>query len=538
MEKILKEILNKSLCDFYKPIENSLDIEIPPEESFGDFATPIAMRLARDLKKSPKIIATEIVQRIDKSDIFERIEIAGPGYINFTFRRDFLINELKKLIHEGKKYLFEDIGRGKRVQIEFVSANPTGPLHLGHGRGAALGSALANLLHAVGYKVEKEYYINDAGRQIKLLGLSVEARYRELIGLEAEFPPDGYRGEYINNLAREFLESGEKEEEITEFAYKRMLAEIKQDLADFGITYDSWQSEKMLFESGQVKMAIKELKESHCIYEKEGAVWFKSKAFGDDKDRVIIKKDGEFTYFASDIAYHRNKIQRGYDEIINIWGADHHGYIPRIKAVIQSFGYSPEKLKILLVQMVSLLRNGIPIQMSKRAGEFITLREIIDEIGADTTKFIFLTRRHDSHLEIDVENAKKESHENPVYYVQYAYARINSIFNRFYKQNGQIDFSDFANLNSELFNDEEFKLIKKVLISPLIFKNAAIAYEPHRITFYIQDLASMFHTYYQKYRVISDELELTKMRLALCYSIMIVLRSALEILGVKAPERM
>lgn len=538
MEKILKEILNKSLCDFYKSIENSLDIEIPTEESFGDFATPIAMRLARDLKKSPKMIATEIVQRINKSDIFERIEIAGPGYINFTFRRDFLINELKKLIHKGKKYLFEDIGRGKRVQIEFVSANPTGPLHLGHGRGAALGSALANLLHAVGYKVEKEYYINDAGRQIKLLGLSVKARYRELIGLETAFPPDGYRGEYINNLAREFLESGVREENITEFAYKRMLAEIKQDLADFGITYDSWQSEKELIESGQVEMALMELKERHYTYEKEGAVWFKSKALGDDKDRVIIKKDGELTYFASDIAYHRNKIQRGYDEIINIWGADHHGYIPRIKAVVQSLGYPPEKLKILIVQMVSLLRNGIPIQMSKRAGEFITLREIINEIGADTTKFIFLTRRHDSHLEIDVENAKKESHENPVYYVQYAYARINSIFNRFYKQNGQIDFSDFSNLNSELFNDEEYKLIKKVLISPLIFKNAAIACEPHRITFYIQDLASMFHTYYQKYRVISDDPELTKMRLALCYSIMIVLKSALEILGVKAPERM
>ncbi|MCX7914099.1 MAG: arginine--tRNA ligase, partial [Thermodesulfovibrionales bacterium] len=532
MEKILREILKKALIDFQKLDVNNIDIEIPSEGGFGDFATPIPMRLARVFKKNPRTIANEIIQRIDNTDIFERIEVAGPGYINFTFSKKFLINELQRLLSEEKKYLFEDIGRGRKIQIEFVSANPTGPLHLGHGRGAAVGAALANLLSAVGYKVDKEYYINDAGRQVQLLGLSVRARYRELLGIDSEFPPDGYRGEYINDLAEEFLKSGDSENNITDFAYKRILSEIKQDLADFGITYDTWQSERQLFESNQVTKAIEELRDRQYIYEKDGAIWFNSSVLGDDKDRVVIKRDGEFTYFATDIAYHRNKIERGYDEIINIWGADHHGYIQRIKAVIKAFGYPSEKLKVLLVQMVTLSQGGTPIQMSKRTGQFITLRELINEIGSDTTKFIFLTRRHDSHLDIDIENAKKESRENPVYYVQYAHARINSIFNKVFEKNYLSELEDLSDLEVTLFSEDEFNLIRKVLISPLVFKNAAIACEPHRITFYIQELASLFHTYYQKYRVITDDPKLTKARLAVCESIRIVLKYALEILGV------
>lgn len=538
MERIIREVLNRAVIKPSDYQDRDIEIEIPAEESFGDFATPVAMRLAKSLRKPPRKIAEEIVSRIEQSEIFEKIEIAGPGYINFKFSKIFLVEELKSLIFQKEGYIFEDIGGGKRVQIEFVSANPTGPLHLGHGRGAALGAALANLLESAGYIVEREYYINDAGRQVQLLGLSVQARCNELKGLDVEFPSDGYRGEYIFELAKEFLASGEKEGNVTDFSYKRMLSEIKKDIADFGIVYDYWQSERELYDNNEVLKAIEDLRSRQLIYEKDGAVWFKSTAFGDDKDRVIIKKDGEFTYFASDIAYHRKKIEKGYDEIINIWGADHHGYIPRMQAVIQSFGYPKDKLRILLVQMVTLLRGGVPVQMSKRAGDFITLREIINEIGSDTTKFLFLTRRHDSHLEIDIEVAKMQSHENPVYYVQYAHARINSIFEKFYEKGNSSGFYDLSGLDISFFNDDEIRLIKKTLTYPMVFRNAAIAREPHRITFYLQELASMFHTYYHKYRVISDDLELTNARLAICEAVRIVLGHALKILGVSAPKRM
>lgn len=538
MERILREILQQTVFESLAPGDRDIEIEIPSEGNFGDFATPIAMRLAKSLRKAPRVIAEEIVSRIDKAEIFEKIEIAGPGYINFTFTRNFLAGELKRLICERESYISEDIGKGKRVQIEFVSANPTGPLHLGHGRGAAVGAALANLLESAGYTVEREYYINDAGRQVHLLGLSVLARYKELIGKDHTFPEDGYKGDYVIDLAREFLESGEDESAITDFAYKRMLREIQQDLLDFGITFDIWQSEKELYENNEVSKSIDDLIEHKFIYQEDGAAWFNSTSFGDDKNRVIIKSDGEYTYFASDIAYHRKKVEKGYDEIIDIWGADHHGYIPRIQAVIQALGHPKEKLRVLLVQMVTLLRAGTPVQMSKRAGEFITLREVMNEIGADTTKFLFLTRRHDSHLEVDIETAKKESHENPVYYVQYAHARINSIFEKVHSHDNSSGFQDLSDFKGSLFSDDETRLLKKALTYPMIFRNAVLAREPHRITFYLQELASMFHTNYQKYRVISDDMELTKARLALCEAVRVVLRHGLKILGVKAPEKM
>jgi arginyl-tRNA synthetase len=404
--------------------------------------------------------------------------------------------------------------------------------------------------------------------------MSVFAKYKQLLGEDYPFPEDGYRGDYIEDLAREFrVQSSELEvkddnkllEKITDFSYKKMLDEIKKDLADFGVVFDSWQSERELYKASsqqsvvssqrllnEVEMAIDDLKERGYIYEEDGATWFKSTAFGDDKDRVVIKNDGDYTYFASDIAYHRKKILKGFDEIIDIWGADHHGYVPRMQAVIQAFGYPKDYLRVLLVQMVSLLKGGQPVKMSKRAGEFITLREVIDEIGPDTTKFLFLTRRSDSHLEVDIEVAKAQSSENPVYYVQYAYARINSIFEKAWESSQQsaqlenLDFltgsavgsHDLADFNCELFNDEEMRIIKKLLLYPMMFKNAALAHEPHRITFYLQELAGMFHPYYHKHRVISEDMELTKSRLALCKAIQIVLKHGLKILGVKAPERM
>lgn len=546
--------MKKKLQDIIRGVSKKLNIslpeviiELPREESFGDLATPVAISLSKILKRPPRKIAEEIINSIEGRDIFERIEIAGPGFINFTFSKSYLYSEIKNLIEDGPGFLREDIGKGKRVQVEFVSANPTGPLHLGHGRGAAVGAALSNLLKAGGYKVEREYYINDAGKQVKLLGLSVFARYKNLLGIDYPSPEDGYKGEYIEDIAQaiirdvgnKFSDAGFEEvsDFFTDFSYRLMLENIKQDLKDFGITFDTWQSERELYKNSEVRKAIDDLKTRGYIYEKDGAVWFRATDFKDDKDRVIIKQDGEFTYFTSDIAYHGKKIEKKFDEIIDIWGADHHGYIPRIQAVIQALGYPKESLRVLLVQMVSLLRGGKPVQMSKRAGEFVTLREVIDEVGADTTKFIFLTRRPDSHLEFDLEVAKAQSAENPVFYVQYANARINSIFSHAKEQGVGTDKLKDAEL-SLLSTLEELKIIKKLLSYPMVFEGAVLAHEPHRITFYLQELAGMFHPYYHRHKVVTDDVRLTMARLALCEAIRIVLRDGFEILGLSAPERM
>jgi len=517
----------------------NVELETPKNESFGDLSTPIAMELARVLRKPPIKIAEEIKNNLER-DIFDNIEIANPGFINFKFKRDFVISKLHELLNKGNEFFTQNIGKGKKIQIEFVSANPTGPLHLGHGRGAAVGQALANILKEAGFDVSTEYYINDAGRQVELLGLSVYIALQKIFGKDMPIPEDCYKGEYINELAKEIYESyGEHLKEksfdevggfLIDFAYKKILAEIQRDLEDFGVIFDKWVSERKLFHTGEVQRTLIKLKELGFIYEKDGALWFRSTAFGDEKDRVVVKSDGTYTYFASDIAYHKNKIERGFDELINIWGADHHGYIKRVTAAVQALGMNPSQLKILLIQMVNLLRDSIPVQMSKRAGTFVTLRELIDEIGADTTKFIFLTRRHDSHLEFDVEIAKKQSQENPVYYVQYAHARINSIFE---KANYEPE-----NFYGEFFNEDELKLIKKVLTYPMIFELSANLREPHRITFYLQELAGEFHSYYHKFRVITEDKDLTDARLSLCKAVMFVLKHGLKILGFKAPNKM
>ncbi len=524
----------------------AIELEIPPQEIMGDLATPVAMSLAKSLKKNPRKIAEELISHIESNDIFERIEIAGPGFINFIFSKNYLISRVNELLQSPSVFLRKNIGKGKKIQIEFVSANPTGPLHLGHGRGAATGAALSNLLEAAGFSVVREYYINDAGRQVRLLGHSVFAKYQQIQGIEYPFPEDGYKGLYIEDIANEiikkeggkYLQSGfdEVAEFFIDYSYKKILDDIREDLRAFGILFDVWQSERELFNSGEVDSALGYLEAKGYIYEKDGATWFRSSTFGDEKDRVVRKQDGEYTYFTSDIAYHKKKIEKEYDELIDIWGADHHGYIPRVKAIIEAFGYPKEKLKVLLVQMVSLLRGGKPVQMSKRAGEFITLREVIDEVGADTTKFIFLTRRPDSHLEFDLEVAKLQSSENPVFYVQYAYARINSIF-----RNALEKGIDVENLNSNLeFLDapEELRIIKKLLMYPMVFEGAVITHEPHRITFYLQELAGLFHPYYNKYRVLADNPDLTIARLLLCKAVRIVLEEGLKILGISTPEKM
>jgi arginyl-tRNA synthetase len=546
MEKNIREVLEKAIRKL--GVDHILiEIEVPREEKFGDFATPVAMGLSKILKKAPRKVAEEIVNAIEERDNFERIDIAGPGFINFTCSEGFLSASLRALLSEKGKFIRSDVGKGRKVQVEFVSANPTGPLHLGHGRGAAVGAALSNLLEAGGYQVEREYYVNDAGRQVKLLGLSVFAKYQHLLGIEYPFPEDGYRGAYVEGIARQIIERhGSKYSEMSfqeaadffiDASYREMLREIENDLRDFGIVFHTWQSERELYKNNEVEKAIDDLRHRGHLYEKDGALWFRAEHFGDDKDRVIIKGDGEFTYFASDIAYHRKKIERGFSEIIDIWGADHHGYISRLKAVIEALGYPPEHLAVLLVQMVSLLRGGKPVQMSKRAGEFVTLREVMDEVGSDTTKFIFLTRRPDSHLEFDLEVAKAQSAENPVFYVQYANARIHSIFAHAGEKGMDTTNLDGADLHL-LSTPEEQRIVKKLLAYPMAFEGAVISREPHRITFYLQELTGLFHPYYNKYRVVTDDQNLSRARLALCEAIRVVLRDGLLILGLAVPEKM
>jgi len=546
METGIRELIEKAIKNLgVEPY--AVELEIPREERYGDLATPAAMGLSKLLKRPPRQIAEEIIRHIGDAEVFEKIDIAGPGFINFFFSRPYLYSQLKALLSTAKDFMRKDVGKGRKIQVEFVSANPTGPLHLGHGRGDAVGAALSNLLEAAGFQVEREYYVNDAGRQVKVLGHSVFAKYQQLLGIEYPFPEDGYKGGYVEEIAKKVIAlAGSKYSEtsfqdVSDFfidvSYRQMLKEIEEDLGAFGIVFDTWQSERELYAGRDVDNAIDDLRHRRHLYEEDGALWFRATSFGDDKDRVIVKGDGEFTYFASDIAYHRKKIEKGFDEIVDIWGADHHGYIQRLKAVIQALGYPPDHLKVLLVQMVTLLRRGKPVQMSKRAGEFVTLREVMEEVGSDTTKFIFLTRRPDSHLEFDLEAAKEQSAENPVYYVQYANARINSIFGHA-KEKG-IKGEDFAEVDLSLLSaPEELRMIKKLLMYPMTFVGAVTSHEPHRITFFLQELTGLFHPYYNKYKVVTDDVELSRARLALCEAIRIVVKDGLEILGLGAPERM
>lgn len=548
MKATLLDIIHDALSSLGIEPLPPVEIETPREESFGDLSCPVAMSLAKSMGKPPRKIAEQIIGKLSAGDMFSRVEVAGPGFINFTLSPRYLYKALGSLLAEGSDFLRVDAGKGAKVQVEFVSANPTGPLHLGHGRGAAVGNALANLLEAAGYRVTREYYVNDAGRQVELLGESVFARYKEIKGKPYPFPPEGYRGDYIRDIASSSSEKfkdnyinasfeGAARSDIIKFSLDYELEEIKKDLADFGVRFDVWQSEKDLYDKGAVNHAIEFLRGRGLMYESEGALWFRATDFGDEKDRVVLKSDGQYTYFASDIAYHLRKIETGYDEIIDIWGADHHGYVPRMGAVMDALGKRREKLKVLLVQMVSLTRGGRPVQMSKRAGEFVTLREVMEEVGADITKFIFLTRRHDSHLSFDLEEAKAASAENPVFYVQYASARINSIFAHAREQNILAD--DFSGADLSLLNTpEEIRIIKKLVFYPMAFEAAALNREPHRVTFYLQELAGLFHPYYNRHRVVTEDLALSRARLALCEAIRLVLREGLGTLGITAPEKM
>ncbi len=520
-------------------------IETPKELEHGDYSTNLAFLLARSLRKSPESIARTLIECMDFEKVCSKVDIAARGFVNFYVRDDVYRSALGDLARQGLEPFLPDVGGRRRVLIEFVSANPTGPLHVGHGRGAAVGDVLANLLRKAGFEVITEYYVNDAGRQIETLGRSVYLRWKEIRGERVEYPENLYQGGYIREIASRMVAEGlsipaEEAEAVrlmALYAADVVLAGIQKDLEDFGVKFDNYYHERKLFEEGHVDEAIEKLKSAGYLYEQEGALWFKMAEIGDEKDRVIIKSDGEKTYFASDIAYHSQKFARKFDMLIDIWGSDHHGYIPRLKASIEALGRDKESLKVILIQFVTLLKDGKPVGMSTRAGQFTTLREVMDEVGKDAARFFFLMRKSDAHLEFDLDLAKKTSNENPVYYVQYAHARIESIF-RLAREEG-VDLAEGPDADLSLLAlPEETELIKGILRFYAIVEGGARSLEPHRLTFYLVELVGSFHSYYNKVRVLRNEMGLTKARLTLLRVLQQVIRSGLEMLGVSAPERM
>ncbi|MBX6423944.1 arginine--tRNA ligase [Thermosulfurimonas sp. F29] len=532
----------------YLPEGVSFKVEAPPREELGDYATNAALVASGRLGRPPREVAQELAERLSaRTDLFSRVEVAGPGFVNFWVAPAYWQSVVARVLSEGKDYGRSDLGAGRRVQVEFVSANPTGPLHIGHGRGAAVGDTLARLLSFAGFEVVREYYINDRGRQMDILGRSVWLRARELSGEKVAFPEDHYRGEYIKDLARRLLERepdllDRPEEEALalcrEFALREILDEIKRDLEDFGVTYDVWYSERKLYEKGEVEEALSALSAAGHLYEKDGALWFRASAFGDEKDRVVRRASGEPTYFASDIAYHREKfLKRGFDVVVDVWGADHHGYVPRLRAVLSALGIDPGRLRVLLIQMVNLIEGGELKSMSTRAGEFVTLRELVDEVGRDAVRFTFLTRKCDAPLDFDVELVKSQSSENPVYYVQYAHARLASVFRKAEEVGLSLPSPEGVPAH-RLDTTEDFRLLKLLDAFPVVIEEAAENLEPHRLTYFLLDLATALHDYYTKHRFISEDGELSRARLALARAVKQVLATGLNLLGVSAPERM
>ncbi len=520
-------------------------IERPQNPEHGDYASSLPLKLARATGISPLTIANDIVSLIASTPEIDRVVVAPPGFINFTLKSDWLTSQVNSILEAGDSYGNIELGQDSRVQIEFVSVNPTGPLHVGHGRGAILGSTLATVLTAAGYKVEKEYYINDAGSQIDVFCRSLYARYQQCLGVEAEMPSDGYLGNYMVELAKGIIaEDGDRFRNLPEteaisrlgqLGLERIISQIKADLELLGVNFDVWFSERSLYDNGQYKAAMSLLHQGGYITEKEGATWFVSTVLGEDKDNVVIRSDGSPTYFATDIAYHYDKfLKRKFDKVINIWGADHLGHVSRMKAVVDALGINPEQLKVIISQMVTLRRGGELIRVSKRTGDIVTLHELVEEVGADVCRFFFLSRSADSQMDFDLELAKRQSADNPVYYVQYAHARIASIL-RLAQQKG-IDYRDGD--VSLLTTEPELTLIRKMLLLPEIVELIAHTLEPHHLTYYAQDLATVFHSFYKQCRVISQNEALTKARLRLVAATKTVLSRTLHLMGMTAPESM
>ncbi|AEE92560.1 Arginine--tRNA ligase [Tepidanaerobacter acetatoxydans Re1] len=555
---IVMSALNKAIDDGALPIKDIPDfhIEVPQDKGHGDFATNIAMILAREAKMPPRKIGEVIAERVDTthSNLIEKIEVAGPGFINFYLVPTWVNAVISDILKYGSDFGRCNTGEGKKVQVEFVSANPTGPMHMGNARGAALGDALASILEMVGFDVTKEFYINDAGNQIENFGLSLEARYLELMGKQGEIPEGGYHGEDIIEHMKDLIEqegdrflymdSPTRRAYFINYALEKNIERMKKDLENFGVHFDVWFSEQSLHSSGKVNEVIKILTDRGYTYEKDGALWFKASQFGETKDEVLIRANGLPTYFASDIAYHKNKFDRGFDWVINIWGADHHGHIARMKGALEALGYDPDKLTVIIMQLVRLYRNGEIARMSKRTGRAVTLADIVEEVGKDAARFFFNLRSADTHLDFDLDLAIKQSDDNPVYYVQYAHARISSILRQAKEQGVDIpnvnnltqnDMNKYADL---LIEESEIELIKKLADFPGEIKLAADNLAPYRITVYSQELASAFHSFYNKCRVLTDAQDLTTARLLLVMAVQQVIKNALAILGISAPDRM
>ena len=526
----------------------SFVIEVPKDKSHGDLATNAAMQLTRIAKRNPRQIAEVIIENLDKAAAsIESTEIAGPGFINFRMNKSYLYDVVREVTDKGSDYGRIGIGAGQRVQVEFVSANPTGSLHLGHARGAAVGDALCNLLDYAGYEMTREYYINDAGNQVMNLAKSIECRYKQALGLDADMPEDGYFGEDIKGFAQDLVnKEGDRllqmaEEErakyFRQFGLEKELDKIKRDLGRFGVPFDVWFSETSLYENGEVTKALDTLRTTGHVYEEEGATWLRTTTFGDDKNRVLVKNDGSYTYLTPDVAYHMDKYGRGFDRMINIWGADHHGYIPRMKAAMEAVGNDPDKLIVLIAQMVSLFQDGEKVKMSKRTGKAVTMEDLMEEVGVDAIRYFFTMRSMDSHLDFDMDLAISTSNENPVFYVQYAHARICSIYRQAEEQGVALKPLRDIDLTT-LTTEHEYDLLRKMGELPEEIAVAARDYAPHRLIRYVYELASLLHSYYKAERVITEDPEQTQARLALLGAVRTVIANVLRLVGVSAPERM
>lgn len=578
LENLIKQALDKLQANGTLPAITDIEIKVEKtrESHHGDFASNIAMILAAHSDKPPRKLAEIIVKFIPASDLVKKIEIAGPGFINFFLEKKAFYQVVHNILKAGDGYGCCNYGNGESILVEFVSANPTGPLHIGHGRGAAYGAATANLLEAIGYKVDREYYVNDAGRQMDILAASVYLRYLQKCNVNVSLPDKAYQGDYVKSIANKIYEqsgnsllresgelagllSGTPEPEeqldslitciksslgnddylrIYDFSLARILTDIRQDLEEFGIFFNHWFSERELLTSGKVEKCMEQLKQSGHLYDKDGAVWFRSTGFGDEKDRVVIRENGQLTYFASDIAYHLSKFERGYSKAIDIWGADHHGYISRIKAALSALKIHPENLEVMLVQFASLYRGQEKIQMSTRSGQFVTLRELRDEVGKDATRFFYILRKSEQHLDFDLELAKSQSQDNPVYYIQYAHARICSVIRQLHEKGmPPVQPPDTPDL-TRLEEKYEQVLLAKLAEYPEIVLDSALTYAPHQVSYYLRELANEFHTYYNACQILVNDNELRNARLSLVCTIRQVIRNGLNLLGVNAPEMM
>jgi arginyl-tRNA synthetase len=580
MKSTVKAKVERAVRDLWNIDPPPFKVDKPKDEKLGDLAVNVAFLLAKELRKNPQEIAQSIADRLSEDGTFSGVE-AVRGFLNFRFSREFLLGEFSRLLDAGEDFFREDLGRGEKVQIEFVSANPTGPLHLGHGRGAVVGDTLARLLEFFGYNVVREYYVNDAGRQVYLLGVSILYRYLESFhkedlrpDIKETFEREGYRGDYVREIAlmvreavgdaltrdespeslkdrllnhgfpfplnyTESFREGSQVDLLARFGMDFLMAEIRKDLEDLGVRFDVWFSERSLQEEGEVRKVLKELEDKGFAYRKEGALWVRTSEFGDDKDRVAVRSDGTYTYFASDIAYHLNKFGRGFRKVINLWGADHFGYVARIRAVLKMLGVPEDWLEIYMVQTVRLFRGGKEVRMSKRAGEFVTLRELMEEVGPDPIRFVFLTKRSDTPLDFDLDLVKEKSSENPVFYVQYAHARISGVFREFRERfREDPENMDLKGYLDRLVEEQEMKLIKKTLLLKDELVEITLAREPHVITYLLLDLASTFHNYYNHYRVIGSPEEIMLGRVALLRGVRTALRVGLKLIGVSAPEKM